>query len=444
MQQGFVFDLNKCVACQACVVACQIENSTLDSLLSQKAEETQIAWRSVTANNQFQYPDLPVFSFSMACNHCEDAPCMLNCPALAFTRETVFGAVMHHADACIGCQYCVWVCPYDAPKYNPFIGIIEKCTLCVNRLQENRKPACACSCPTGALDFSSIFLKPQLVKGFVETGIKPSIELKELRNPKSPKQEMMHFESNEKEIYTKLNLSTKQKYSILPEWPLLTFTLFVPVLVSGFYASFSKGFVLNPMVFIGFAILAMFLSLFHLGKIFRAWRAVLNVRNSWLSREIVAYSLFVPASAFWLFLPQQNELGLVATIFGLLTLVSIDNLYRQIPSKAKNKYHSADVLFFTVFLYVAILVSNPWMFSAAILIKTYLYITRKMEFTKQGQDVRKTISGLRILIGFVVPVILVFIPFFQYGVEVVFIFVFIGEFIDRSEFYLELQSKGIE
>ncbi|HAG15676.1 MAG TPA: hypothetical protein DCG69_04005 [Bacteroidales bacterium] len=442
MQQGFVFDLNKCVACQACVVACQIENTTLDSLLSQKAEEIQIAWRSVTTNNQFQYPDLPVFSFSMACNHCEDAPCMLNCPALAFMRETVFGAVMHQADACIGCQYCVWICPYDAPKYNPFTGVIEKCTLCVNRLQENRKPACASSCPTGALDFSSILLKPQLVEGFAETGIRPAIELKELRNPKSPKQETIHFESNEKEIYTKLNLTAKQKSALLTEWPLLTFTLLVPVLVSGFYASFSKDFVLNPVVFIGFAIFAMFLSLFHLGKKFRAWRAVLNVRNSWLSREIVAYSLFVPASALWLFFPRQNELGLVATIFGLLTLVSIDNLYRQIPSKAKNKYHSADVLFFTVFLYVAILVSNPWMFSAAILIKTYLYITRKMEFERQGQDVRKALSGLRILIGFVVPFFLVFIPFLQNGVEVVFIFVFMGEFIDRSEFYLELQSKG--
>ena len=169
---------------------------------------------------------------------------------------------------------------------------------------------------------------------------------------------------------------SKQENTVLLEWPLFVFSLLATLLAAAFYAAFSKGLSIKPELFIGLAILGGILSMAHLGKKLRAWRAILNIRKSWLSREIVAYSLFVPSASLWLFFPQQNELGLLATIFGLLTLVSIDNIYRQLPSKKESKYHSADVLFFTVFLYVAILVSNPWMFFAALDLKAYLYSTR--------------------------------------------------------------------
>lgn len=438
MQKGFIFDINKCVACQACVVACQIENMDLEVLVSEEKWAQQMPWREVTLHNEFQHPDLPVFNFSMACNHCEDAPCMSNCPALAYTRDKDFNAIIHQADACFGCQYCTMVCPYDAPKYNPFIGIVEKCTLCVSRLSEGRNPACVSSCPTGALDYDNIKVEPQFVNGFPETGIKPAIEINPLRKEDGPKQENIYQHKNSNDLKKALNLEEKRENVVLSEWPLLVFSLLTTLLVAAFYAAFSKGFSIKPELFISFAILGGILSMAHLGKKLRAWRAVLNIRKSWLSREIVAYGLFVPLASLWLFFPQQNELGLLATIFGLLTLLSIDNVYRQIPSKAKNKYHSADVLFFTVFLYVAILVSNPWMFFGALILKAYLYIIRKIIFKKEGNNIRLVFSALRILLGFIIPLILFFFLGFDTVNYAVLIFVVLGEVIDRVEFYLEM------
>jgi len=438
MKKGFIFDINKCVACQACVVACQIENTDLDLLLDNNYWENQTSWRTVTTHNEYQHPDLPVFNFSMACNHCEDAPCMSNCPALAYTRDTDFGAIIHKAEACIGCQYCTMVCPYDAPKYNPFSGIVEKCTLCVSRLSEGRKPACSTSCPTGALDYNSITIEPQFVNGFTETGIKPAIEIKALRKEEVPRQENRYQSNRIDQMKQELNLEEKKKNVLLSEWPLVIFSLLTTLLVSSFYAAFSKGIQIRFELFVIFSVLGGVLSLAHLGKKIRAWRAVLNIRKSWLSREIAAYSLFVPLASVWLLFPQQNELGLLATIFGLITLVSIDNVYRQLPSKKESKYHSADVLFFTAFLYVAILVSNSWMFFAAIILKAYLYITRKIMFKKEGENFRPVFSVLRMLFGFVVPIILFFILGFETVNYAILISIVLGEVIDRIEFYLEL------
>jgi Fe-S-cluster-containing dehydrogenase component len=438
MQKGFIFDINKCVACHACVVACQIENMDLELLVSEAKWEQQMQWREVTTNNEFQHPDLPVFNFSLACNHCEDAPCISNCPALAYMRDKDFDAIIHQADACIGCRYCTMVCPYDAPKYNPFTGIIEKCTLCVQRLSESKDPACTTSCPTGALDYNSIKIEPQFIEGFHEFGIKPAIEIIPLRKKDSPKQENIFQHTNMDDLKKELHLEEEKKNAILSEWPLLIFSVLTTLLVSVFYAAFSNGLPIKFELFVSLAAFGGLLSMAHLRKKFRAWRAVLNIRKSWLSREIVAYSLFVPLASLWLFFPQQNELGLLATILGLLTLVSIDNVYRQLPSKKENKYHSADVLFFTAFLYVAILVFNPWMFFAALALKAYLYITRKIILKKEGEDIRLVFSGLRMLLGFTIPVAL----FFTYGFDTVnyavLIFVVLGEVIDRVEFYLEL------
>ncbi|MBN2237034.1 MAG: dimethyl sulfoxide reductase anchor subunit [Bacteroidales bacterium] len=434
MKKGFLFDINKCVACQACVVACQIENVALEELVSNEYWKQQVPWRSITTQNEFQHPELPVFNFSMACNHCEDAPCMRNCPALAYSRDSVFGAVIHHADACIGCRYCTWVCPYNAPKYNPSVGIIEKCTLCVQRLVDKRKPACASACPTGALDYELIHLSPQIVDGFPETGIQPKIQLIDLRNAAGPKMEKSTLQLSE--ANQKLNLLKSNKKTLLHEWPLVIFTWMMPFFVSWFYASYSKSvWVSIPWFASGLFFLGL-LSLLHLGRKVRAWRAILNIRNSWLSREILAFSFFVPVSILSVCFPKQNELGLLATLLGLLILVSIDKVYRKIQSKEKTKYHSADVLFFTVFLYVAVWVANPWMFFAALTLKAYLYFARKVMFRKEGMDIRWIFSGLRITFGFLVPTIL----FFSLGFEnsYIFIFVLLGELIDRAEFYMEL------
>ena len=140
-QKGFVFDINKCTGCQACSIACEIENEL----------EPGADWRQVTTFNERHVPGVLSFHLSVACNHCVDPPCMKNCPALAYSKDAVTGAVTVDPDLCIGCRYCTWACPYDAPRFNTASGVVEKCTFCQHRLEDGLEPACVTSCPTGAL-----------------------------------------------------------------------------------------------------------------------------------------------------------------------------------------------------------------------------------------------------------------------------------------------------
>ena len=144
--KGFIFDYSKCVACHACLVACYNENHT----------QPPISWRQVQAHNKLKVPLSGFINLSIACNHCEDAPCLKACPAKAYHKDSVTGAIIHTADKCIGCTYCTWACPFDAPKYNAGKGVVEKCNFCNDRLKLGAIPACTNACPTGALSFDNI------------------------------------------------------------------------------------------------------------------------------------------------------------------------------------------------------------------------------------------------------------------------------------------------
>lgn len=168
MQKCFVLDLNKCTGCQACQIACEIENQT----------EPELSWRTISTFNTPRFSHIPVFHYSLACNHCLDAPCMNYCPALAISKDDTTGAVEIDPDKCIGCKYCSWVCPYDAPKFNQSSNIMEKCTFCSHRLAEGKDTACVTGCPTGALQLGDFTVSDeknkQSYRGFPDTGIKPA------------------------------------------------------------------------------------------------------------------------------------------------------------------------------------------------------------------------------------------------------------------------------
>ena len=146
MPNSFLFDPNRCTGCGACRLACSIENQL----------EPERSWRRIDTFNRTRHPGLPLYHLSLACNHCSEPACMYACPALAYSRDENSGAVMLDDAKCIGCRYCAWACPYDAPVYEPPRGVMTKCTLCHHRLREGMRPACASLCPTGALDFGDL------------------------------------------------------------------------------------------------------------------------------------------------------------------------------------------------------------------------------------------------------------------------------------------------
>ena len=146
MPEAFVFDTAMCTGCQACQLACTIENDL----------EPDQSWRQIYTFNEGHLAGAPLFHLSLACNHCADPVCATACPALAYTRDEATGAVLIDERRCVGCGYCAWACPYEAPRYDVQRRLMTKCTWCHDRLARGLMPACAELCPTGALTYAHV------------------------------------------------------------------------------------------------------------------------------------------------------------------------------------------------------------------------------------------------------------------------------------------------
>src|SRR5438445_12289441 len=140
-QYRFHVDMGSCIGCKCCVVACNEQNGNPASINWRRVAEIEGGW----------YPQVTRAYLSMGCNHCVEPTCLEGCPVDAYTKDPVTGVVLHSADACIGCQYCTWTCSYGVPQYNPERGVVGKCDLCANRLEEGRAPACVDACPEQAI-----------------------------------------------------------------------------------------------------------------------------------------------------------------------------------------------------------------------------------------------------------------------------------------------------
>lgn len=141
-QKGFYYDMTACIACKACQVACKDKNDL----------PVGVVYRTVYTFEGGRYPRPWSHNLSVSCNHCENAPCVTNCPTGARTKRAEDGLVVVDQDACIGCQYCVWSCPYGASHFIEEKGVVGKCNGCV----ELASPACVDACVMRALEFGEI------------------------------------------------------------------------------------------------------------------------------------------------------------------------------------------------------------------------------------------------------------------------------------------------
>lgn len=140
-----VMDLRKCIGCQACTVACAMENHLPEG-----------SHRTYVPTYELEGPHGPVPAMlPRMCNHCENPPCVPVCPAGA-TYKAEDGIVLVDHDACVGCGYCVQACPYEARFLNEETGTADKCTLCVQRLEAGLLPACVETCVGGARIFGDL------------------------------------------------------------------------------------------------------------------------------------------------------------------------------------------------------------------------------------------------------------------------------------------------
>ena len=167
IQLALVIDLNVCVGCHACVTSCKQWNTSGSAgpLADQKpygADPTGTFFNRVQTYEAGIFPGTETIHFPKSCLHCEDPPCVPVCPTGASYKRKEDGIVLVDYDKCIGCKYCAWACPYGARELDEERQVMTKCTLCVDRIydeklaKEDRKPACVKACPTGARLFGDV------------------------------------------------------------------------------------------------------------------------------------------------------------------------------------------------------------------------------------------------------------------------------------------------
>ena len=142
---GMVVDLRKCIGCQACTVACIMENRVPEDSFRTFVSTYEVV--TGTAAGEVMLPRL--------CNHCSQPPCIPVCPVGA-TFQQLDGTVVVDADRCVGCAYCVQACPYDARFINKETATADKCTFCAHRVEAGLLPACVETCVGGARVFGDL------------------------------------------------------------------------------------------------------------------------------------------------------------------------------------------------------------------------------------------------------------------------------------------------
>lgn len=161
MRLGLTIDLDQCVGCNACAVACKQWNTSgstgpLTDLAPYSRDPSGVWFNRIRHYEIGTYPETQTVHFPMSCLHCEDAWCVTVCPTGASYKRPEDGIVLVDPDLCMGCNYCAWACPYGARELDPAEGVMKKCTLCVDRIYDDaipeaqRQPACVLTCPTHA------------------------------------------------------------------------------------------------------------------------------------------------------------------------------------------------------------------------------------------------------------------------------------------------------
>jgi formate dehydrogenase iron-sulfur subunit len=282
-QYAFQVELDSCTGCKACVSACHSLNG-LDE------NET---WRDVGLVSSFDARQPFTQTITTACHHCADPACLNGCPVLAYEKDPLTGIVRHLDDQCIGCSYCVLMCPYDVPKYNSARGIVRKCDMCHGRLSEGEAPACVQACPTHAISIVTVttHVNGELrtdTSAFLAAAPDPSITLPPTR------------------YVTKralpVNLFAADAAVLAPQpphWPLVAMLVLLPMAVGCGVADSVLPAPTPALAVCGWiaGALGLALSVLHLGQPLRAWRVFLGLRRSWLSREAVIFGSWFPLAS---------------------------------------------------------------------------------------------------------------------------------------------------
>ena len=422
MNSGFIFNHNMCVDCKACIAACILEN------------DWTVKPRSIYTYNAGRLQSLPVINISMACNHCDDAVCLKGCPSEALYRDSDTGAVVVDENKCLGCRYCQWNCPYDAPRYDEKRRVISKCHLCYEGFIEGRIPACSSACPTGALAFGEIENLPVSsdFDWIPDKKLNPSLRLTGKKSGNVP--QVFPKEQFESDIHPPVVAKNNMKGL----WILVVFTFMVTMLVSLTVFSLLSGSFPNPILFCTATFAAGLVSLLHLGKISRAWRSLGNIKKSPLSREIAAFIAFSVTSCTAAVFKSPDIL-LLASFAGIVLLLTIDSVYIFADRRRRIILHSGQT-FLSALLIISLLSGNvaPFIFIALLKISASVYGMICSGMNKQN-------FNLRFFRFAILLITLIMLIAEQYEISNIVILIFLsGEVLDRILFYIDFEPQNIK
>jgi len=343
-QYRFHFDMTKCIGCKCCVVACNEQNGN----------PADILWRRVGEIEGGSYPNTQRHYLSIGCNHCLEPTCMTGCPVDAYSKDDLTGIVRHSADACIGCQYCTWNCSYGVPQYNADRGVVGKCDMCYGRLSRGQNPACVSACPEEAIQIELVNIsewrssyKP-LANSPGMPSADDSLSTTRITLPDSADQNLR-----------KVDITHLQTEA--PHWPLVLMTVLTQFSVGLFAAisrmQFTGGGTHGTAAAIALAVAigALLVSTFHLGRPIHAARAMKMWRSSWLSREVLLFTLFaasatIDAVSLMLKSAAAPLFGIITSLLGIAGVAASARLYLAPGRPAWNSSITFLEFFATAFL----------------------------------------------------------------------------------------------
>jgi len=161
MEVAKLIDVTKCIGCKACQVACMEWNDTRDAVghnhgvYDNPTDLTADSWTVMRYAEVETGRGLEWLIRKDGCMHCGEPGCLRACPAPGAVVQYSNGIVDFHEENCIGCGYCIAGCPFNIPRLSQKDSKVYKCTLCSDRVAAGLEPACAKTCPTGAIVFGS-------------------------------------------------------------------------------------------------------------------------------------------------------------------------------------------------------------------------------------------------------------------------------------------------
>ncbi len=340
LRWGMVVDLNRCVGCQTCTIACKHSNDTVPG----------VQWRRVLDVETGSFPDVQRVFMVTGCQHCAEPPCVPVCPTGA-TQQRDDGLVTMNYDVCIGCAYCAVSCPYQARTivhderwyygvetkqekavaHPERIGVAQKCTFCVEKVDEAKvrgltpgvdldvTPACSASCIAQAITFGDFNKEDSNVSQLVannksfqmhaELGTDPQIKYL-YEAPATPGRDIGADENDDERMADPSN-PLVGKLQTFWDWRAAMNWCFGGLAGGMIFAAWVASWVglIEParlprfyLLGAGLMSIGLFCVFLKIGRQERFWRAFARPNTSWMSRElyivVVLFSALV-AELIW-------------------------------------------------------------------------------------------------------------------------------------------------